>query len=111
MLQALVLGLGLVGTLLNYLFDLSYDASWYIFALRGILIYGLIVVGIQANYAAATSPLRFDAAPPPLPPCRRRPAPEPAAAAPAPPAMAAPPLGPTPPYPPSWSRCAPGCWR
>ncbi|GAB3637336.1 hypothetical protein GCM10027422_29260 [Hymenobacter arcticus] len=58
-LQALVLLLGLGGSVLNYLFDLSYDAAWYLFALRGVLIYGLIVVGIQANYAAATSPLRF----------------------------------------------------
>ncbi|MDO7886521.1 helix-turn-helix domain-containing protein [Hymenobacter cheonanensis] len=66
-LQALVLALGLVGSVLNYLFDLSYDAAWYLFALRGVLIYGLIVVGLQANYAAATSPLRFepDAAPTP----------------------------------------------
>ena len=58
-LQVLVLALGLSGTLLNYLFDLSYDAAWYLFALRGVLIYGLIVVGVQANYAAVTSPLRF----------------------------------------------------
>ncbi|MGI4759625.1 MAG: helix-turn-helix domain-containing protein [Janthinobacterium lividum] len=58
-LQGLALALGLVGAVLSYLFDLSYDAAWYIFALRGVLIYGLIVVGIQANYAAA-SPLRFD---------------------------------------------------
>ncbi|QKG57169.1 helix-turn-helix transcriptional regulator [Hymenobacter sp. BRD128] len=66
-LQALVLALGVVGSVLNYLFDLSYDAAWYLFALRGVLIYGLIVVGLQANYAAATSPLRFepDAAPTP----------------------------------------------
>lgn len=61
-LQVLVLALGLGGTLLNYLFELSYDAAWYLFALRGILIYGLIVVGVQANYAAATSPLRFEPA-------------------------------------------------
>ena len=77
-LQALVLLLGLVGTLLNYFFDLSYDAAWYLFALRGVLIYGLIVVGIQANYAAATSPLRFDA---PAPPAAPAPAEEPAFAA------------------------------
>ncbi|WP_223650518.1 helix-turn-helix transcriptional regulator [Hymenobacter psoromatis] len=64
-LQALVLLLGLASTLLNYLFDLSYDAAWYIFAMRGLLIYGLIVVGIQANYAAATSPLRFGTPAPP----------------------------------------------
>jgi AraC-like DNA-binding protein len=59
-LQVLVLSLGLGSTLLNYWFDLSYDAAWYLFALRGALIYGLIVVGVQANYAAATSPLRFE---------------------------------------------------
>jgi len=39
----------------------SYDTSWYAFALRGLLIYALAVVGLQANYAAATSPLRFEA--------------------------------------------------
>ena len=90
-LQALVLLLGLASTLLNYLFDLSYDAAWYIFALRGLLIYGLIVAGIQANYAAATGPLRFDAAPlPPLPPLA---SPEPATL-PAPLLMAAAPPGP-----------------
>ena len=76
-LQALVLLLGLAGTLLNYFFDLSYDAAWYLFALRGVLIYGLIVVGIQANYAAATSPLRFDA-PAPAPEPAALPPPEPA---------------------------------
>lgn len=59
-LQALVLALGLGGTVLNYLFNLSYDEAWYLFALRGVLIYGLIAVGVQANYAAATSPLRFE---------------------------------------------------
>ena len=59
-LQALVLTLGLLFTLLNQVFDFSYDAAWYFFALRGVLIYGLVVVGIQANYAAVTSPLRFE---------------------------------------------------
>jgi AraC-like DNA-binding protein len=62
-LQALVLVLSLLFTGLNHVFDFSYDAAWYFFALRGVLIYGLIVVGIQANYAAATSSLRFGAAP------------------------------------------------
>ncbi|MGI4863549.1 MAG: helix-turn-helix domain-containing protein [Janthinobacterium lividum] len=61
-LQALVLTIGLFFTALNYWFEFSYDAAWYFFALRGALIYGLIVVGIQANYAAATSPLRFEPA-------------------------------------------------
>ena len=61
LLQLLVLTLGLLYTALNTAFEFSYDAAWNFFALRGILIYGLIVVGIQANYAAATSPLRFGA--------------------------------------------------
>ena len=60
LLQALVLTVGLVFTGLNAWFEFSYDTSWYFFALRGALIYGLIVVGIQANYAAATSLLRFE---------------------------------------------------
>jgi AraC-like DNA-binding protein len=63
-LQALVLVLSLVFTVINQVYDLSYDAAWNFFALRGLLIYGLIVVGIQANYAAATSSLRFEAVPP-----------------------------------------------
>ncbi|RZK61082.1 MAG: AraC family transcriptional regulator [Hymenobacter sp.] len=62
LLQALVLTVGLVFTALNAWFNLSYDVSCYFFALRGALLYGLIVVGIQANYAAATSPLRFEPA-------------------------------------------------
>lgn len=66
-LQALVLTVGFAFTLLNYVFEFNYDVSWYFFALRGVLIYGLIVVGIQANYAAATTPLRFGAAPAPVP--------------------------------------------
>ncbi len=66
-LQALVLTVGFVFTLLNYVFEFDYDVSWYFFALRGVLIYGLIVVGIQANYAAATTPLRFGAVPVPGP--------------------------------------------
>ena len=60
-LQALVLVLSLVFTTLNKVFDFSYDTAWYFFALRGVLIYGLIVVGIEANYAAAASALRFGA--------------------------------------------------
>ncbi|MGI4874273.1 MAG: helix-turn-helix domain-containing protein [Janthinobacterium lividum] len=77
-LQALVLTLGLVFTVLDRVYDFSYDTAWYFFALRGVLIYGLIVVGIQANYAAATSPLRFGAAAVP-----EEAAPEPPAAGPA----------------------------
>jgi AraC-like DNA-binding protein len=61
-LQALVLTVGFVFTGLNAWFEFSYDAAWYFFALRGALIYGLIVVGVQANYAAATTPLRFEPA-------------------------------------------------
>ncbi|OGX91358.1 hypothetical protein [Hymenobacter coccineus] len=61
LLQLLVLTLGLLYTALNTVFEFSYDMAWNFFALRGILIYGLTVVGIQANYAAATSPLRFGA--------------------------------------------------
>lgn len=64
-LQLAVLAVNLLYSALNIVYDFSYDAAWYFYALNGILIYGLIVVGIQANYAAATSPLRFDAAPPP----------------------------------------------
>jgi AraC-like DNA-binding protein len=61
LLQALSLGLSLVFEILDVAFDFGYTEAWNYFALRGVLIYGLIVVGIQANYAAATSPLRFDA--------------------------------------------------
>jgi AraC-like DNA-binding protein len=39
---------------------LSYDTAWYAFAVRGGLIYALAVAGLQANQAAATSPLRFE---------------------------------------------------
>ena len=60
-LQALVLLLSLAYSTLNQVFNFSYDAAWYFFALRGVLIYGLIVVGIQANYAAASTSLRFGA--------------------------------------------------
>ncbi len=58
-LQVLGMLLTLVYTLINHTYNLNYDVGWYFFALRGTLIYGLIIVGIQANYAAATSPLRF----------------------------------------------------
>ena len=73
-LQALVLLLSLLFTTLNELFDFSYDAAWYFFALRGVLIYGLIVVGIQANYAAASTSLRFGAEAPPDEPAASSPA-------------------------------------
>ena len=58
--QLLVLTLGLLYTALNTAFEFSYDAAWNFFALRGIPIYELIVVGIQAKYAVATSPLRLE---------------------------------------------------
>ncbi|MFD1469667.1 helix-turn-helix domain-containing protein [Hymenobacter caeli] len=64
-LQLLALGLSLLYTALNEVFSFSYDAAWYFYALLGVLMFGLIVVGIQANYAAATSPLRFGATPAP----------------------------------------------
>ena len=58
------LALGVVWSGLEIVFDgFSYDTAWYAFAVRGALIYALAVVGLQANYAAATSPLRFEAAP------------------------------------------------
>ena len=59
-LQLLVLVLGLTSTVLNQVLNLDYDTAWYFFAARGVLVYGLLAVGIQANYAAATSPLRFE---------------------------------------------------
>ncbi|MDO7877110.1 AraC family transcriptional regulator [Hymenobacter sp. ASUV-10] len=74
LLQLTWLGLNLLYTGLDaVLGPFSYDEAWNFFALRGGLIYGLIVVGIQANYAAASSPLRFDAAPAPVPPAAELP--------------------------------------
>ncbi len=61
LLQALSLGLSLLFEVLDSAFNFGYAEAWNYFALRGMLIYGLIVVGLQANYAAATSPLRFGA--------------------------------------------------
>ena len=61
LLQALSLGLSLLFEILDSAFSFGYAEAWNYFALRGMLIYGLIVVGLQANYAAATSPLRFGA--------------------------------------------------
>jgi AraC-like DNA-binding protein len=58
--QVLTQVLSLLFTVLDAMFDFGYDEAWNYFALRGLLIYGLIVVGIQANYAAATNPLRFE---------------------------------------------------
>jgi AraC-like DNA-binding protein len=60
LLQGLSLGLSLVFELLDIVFDFGYTEAWNFFALRGLLIYALIAVGLQANYAAASSPLRFE---------------------------------------------------
>ena len=67
--QVLALVLSQLFTLVDWKFGLSDAASWNYFFLRGFLIYWLIAVGLQANYAAATTPLRFDTAPdlPPIP--------------------------------------------
>ncbi|UOQ70502.1 helix-turn-helix domain-containing protein [Hymenobacter cellulosilyticus] len=61
--QVLALVLSQLFTLINWKIGLSDAASWNYFFLRGFLLYWLIAVGLQANYAAATTPLRFDAAP------------------------------------------------
>ena len=61
--QVVALVLSQLFTLLSWKFGLSDAASWYYFFLRGFLVYWLIAVGLQANYAAATTPLRFDALP------------------------------------------------
>ena len=67
--QVLALVLSQLFTLVDWKVGLSDAASWNYFFLRGILVYWLIAVGLQANYAAATTPLRFDATPdPPLTP-------------------------------------------
>ncbi|MDJ0365599.1 helix-turn-helix transcriptional regulator [Hymenobacter sp. H14-R3] len=60
LLQVGSLGLSLLFEVLDQVFDFGYTEAWNYFALRGLFIYGLIAVGIQANYAAASSPLRFD---------------------------------------------------
>jgi len=67
--QVLALALSQLFTVLDWKFGLSGTASWSYFFLRGFLVYWLIAVGLQANYAAATTPLRFDTAPDePIPP-------------------------------------------
>ncbi|MBJ6142067.1 AraC family transcriptional regulator [Hymenobacter sp. BT559] len=63
-LQVLSWTLSLVFELLDVTLGFGYDEAWNYFALRGLLLYGLIVVGVQANYAAATTPLRFEPAGP-----------------------------------------------
>lgn len=67
-LQLLGLGLSVGFTLLDSAFDYGTGVGWLAFALRGLLIYGLLAVGLEANYAAATSPLRFELDAPPEPP-------------------------------------------
>ncbi|WP_233636096.1 helix-turn-helix domain-containing protein [Hymenobacter setariae] len=59
-LQVLSWALSLVFEALDVLLGFGYDEAWNYFALRGLLLYGLIVAGVQANYAAATTPLRFE---------------------------------------------------
>ncbi|MBJ6145161.1 AraC family transcriptional regulator [Hymenobacter sp. BT559] len=52
-------GLGLGFVALNAWFGpLAYSASWYGFAVRGGLIFGLAVVGLQATYARVVGPAR-----------------------------------------------------
>ena len=72
--QILALVLSQLFTVVDWRMGLSDATGWYYFFLRGLLVYWLIAVGLQANYAAATTPLRFDTTPDPLPP------PEPTAA-------------------------------
>ncbi|RZK45237.1 MAG: hypothetical protein EOO59_21260, partial [Hymenobacter sp.] len=61
--QILALVLSQLFTVVDWKIGLSDATGWYYFFLRGLLVYWLIAVGLQANYAAATSPLRFDTAP------------------------------------------------
>lgn len=49
------LGLGFV-TLDAWFGPVAYSATWYAFAVRGGLIFGLAVVGLQASYAVAAGP-------------------------------------------------------
>jgi AraC-like DNA-binding protein len=52
------LGLGFV-TLDAWFGPVAYSATWYAFAVRGGLIFGLAVVGLQASYAVAAGPNRY----------------------------------------------------
>ncbi|MGI4871514.1 MAG: helix-turn-helix domain-containing protein [Janthinobacterium lividum] len=61
--QVLALVLSQAFTLVDWKVGLSDATGWYYFFLRGLLVYWLIAVGLQANYAAATTPLRFDTVP------------------------------------------------
>ena len=65
--QILALVLSQLFTVVDWRMGLSDATGWYYFFLRGLLVYWLIAVGLQANYAAATTPLRFDTTPDPLP--------------------------------------------
>jgi AraC-like DNA-binding protein len=60
LLQVGTLALSLLFEVLDRAFAFGYTEAWYYYALRGLFIYALMVVGVQANYAAATNPLRFD---------------------------------------------------
>ena len=91
------LGLGLVA-LDAWFGPVAYSATWYAFAVRGGLVFGLAVVGLQASYAAGAGPGRWHPAPAggalawlPMPAAHSRPVP----AAPLP-APAAPAVEPTP---------------
>lgn len=76
--QILALVLSQLFTVVDWRIGLSDATGWYYFFLRGLLVYWLIAVGLQANYAAATTPLRFDTTPDPLPPTAPTAEPDPA---------------------------------
>ncbi|RPD44098.1 AraC family transcriptional regulator [Hymenobacter sediminis] len=57
LLQVAGLGLGILFTGLQEIGVLDFESAWYFYAGQGLLIYGLVVVGLQANYAAVSSPL------------------------------------------------------
>lgn len=59
-LQLLGLSLSLFFTGFDIVFGLNDQSAWLAFCLRSALIYGLAAVGLQANYAAAISPLAFE---------------------------------------------------
>lgn len=53
-------GLGLGFVALDAWFGpVAYSATWYAFAVRGGLIFGLAVVGLQASYAVGAGPTRY----------------------------------------------------
>lgn len=59
-LQLLGLSISLFFTGFDVIFGLGYQGAWLAFCLRSVLIYALAAVGLQANYAAASSPLAFE---------------------------------------------------